>query len=77
MKTFTTPIENKLSLLSEREKEVLLLVLEEKTSVEIGTIMNISPHTVRTHRTSINRKLGNISFRDKVTIAQMLGLIIL
>lgn len=71
----TSSIESKVMLLSKREKEILLLLFEEKTSEEIGFIMNISRHTVRTHRTKINRKLGNITFREKVIIAQTLGLI--
>jgi DNA-binding NarL/FixJ family response regulator len=47
--------------LSLREREVLQLVAEGKTSKEIATILNISTKTAESHRTNIMDKL-NIHF---------------
>jgi len=44
--------------LTAREKEVLQLVAEGKTSKEIGFALFISPKTVETHRHRIMQKLG-------------------
>jgi DNA-binding NarL/FixJ family response regulator len=47
-----------LDLLSEREKEILLLVARGMSSNEIGQQLFISPRTVDTHRNNILQKLG-------------------
>lgn len=44
--------------LSEREKEVLEAVALGKPNKEIADILNISIHTVMTHRKNITKKLG-------------------
>ena len=44
--------------LSRREKEILSLILEEFTSIEIGEKLFISPGTVETHRRNVISKLG-------------------
>ena len=44
--------------LTNREKEVLKLVGESYSSVEIGTMLNISPKTVDKHRSNIMNKLN-------------------
>lgn len=44
--------------LTERELEILQLIVEEKTSKEISDILYISPRTVETHRKNILQKLG-------------------
>lgn len=44
--------------LTKREKEVLKLVGEGYSSVEIGTILNISPKTADKHRSNIMNKLN-------------------
>jgi len=43
--------------LSPREREVLQLIAEGKTSREIAEIMNLSVKTVQSHRTSLMQKL--------------------
>lgn len=43
--------------LSTRELEIVKLVAEGKTSIEIGLILFISPRTVDTHRNNIMQKL--------------------
>lgn len=44
-------------LLSPREREVLQLIAEGKTSREIAEILNLSVKTVQSHRTSLMQKL--------------------
>ena len=45
-------------LLSDREKEVLQLLAEGKTNKDVATLLNLSTHTVETHRTHIMQKLN-------------------
>jgi DNA-binding NarL/FixJ family response regulator len=52
------PTAARLSQITSREREVLALVAEGRTSREIGTALGISHRTVETHRESIMRKLG-------------------
>lgn len=44
------------SLLSDREREIIKLVVEEKTTKEIAAALFISEKTVETHKTNIFRK---------------------
>lgn len=45
-------------LLSDREKEVLQLLAEGKTNKDVANLLNLSTHTVETHRTHIMQKLN-------------------
>ncbi|RTY99968.1 LuxR family transcriptional regulator, partial [Flavobacterium bomense] len=45
------------SLLTKREIEIIVLLADGKTSIEIGNELFISNHTVNTHRKNINKKL--------------------
>jgi len=45
-------------LLSDREKEVLQLLAEGKTNKDVASLLNLSTHTVETHRTHIMQKLN-------------------
>jgi DNA-binding NarL/FixJ family response regulator len=47
-----------LESLSEREREILQLAAEGKTSAEIGRALFISPKTVETYRSRLMQKLG-------------------
>jgi DNA-binding NarL/FixJ family response regulator len=47
-----------LSKLTAAERRVLDLIAQGKTSVEIASILSISPKTVENHRSNICRKLG-------------------
>ena len=49
--------ESPVERLSAREREVLQLVVEGKTSVEIGGIIHLSPKTVDSYRSRLMRKL--------------------
>lgn len=44
--------------LSARENEIMRLVLEGKTSTEIGEILHLSPKTVESYRSRMMQKLG-------------------
>ncbi len=44
--------------ISKREREILRMICEEKTSVEIAQDLFISEHTVLTHRKNLLKKVG-------------------
>ena len=44
---------------TKRELDVLLLILDEKTSTEIGLELKISPHTVEGHRRNLLQKTNS------------------
>lgn len=49
---------NPVELLSSREREILRLVADGKTSREIGERLSISPKTVDAYRSRLMRKIG-------------------
>jgi DNA-binding NarL/FixJ family response regulator len=51
-------LKNPLARLSSREREILQLVVEGKSSVEIADILALSPKTVETYRSRLTQKLG-------------------
>lgn len=51
-------VEERLTLLTKREKEVFEHVMQGKTGREIGAALTISFRTVELHRTRICEKLG-------------------
>jgi DNA-binding NarL/FixJ family response regulator len=53
----TTTATRGAAALTQREVEVITLLVHEKSSKEIAELLRISPSTVATHRTSIMRKL--------------------
>lgn len=59
----------KFDSLSLREKEILNLVADGKTSKEIAQALQISPKTVEAHRASLLRKLGAKSTSGVVQLA--------
>ena len=61
--------------ISSREKEILLLIAQGKSNVEIGKLLVISPRTVETHRNNIMRKLGLSSVKEIVSYAYKQGLL--
>jgi DNA-binding NarL/FixJ family response regulator len=60
--------------LGSREREVLQLIAEGKTSLEIAALLHIAPKTVDTHRQNIMRKLGIHRLADLVRYALREGL---
>ena len=61
--------------LTNRERLVLQLAAEGKTSAEIGRVLFISPRTVETHRANLMRKLSLRSQTDLVRFAIRKGII--
>ena len=55
--------------LSERETEILALLVQGKTSQEMSELLYISPKTADNHRASIMGKLGTINLAFTATIA--------
>jgi DNA-binding NarL/FixJ family response regulator len=55
--------------LTPREREVIQLLAEGKSSKEVATVLNLSTKTAETHRSNIMRKLGFHSIRDLVLYA--------
>ncbi len=47
-----------LGSLSEREREILELVVEGRSSAQIGTTLHLSPKTIETYRSRLMQKLG-------------------
>jgi DNA-binding NarL/FixJ family response regulator len=61
--------------LTRRECEVLELVVEGHTNLEIATRLAISPRTVETHRAHLMRKLGLHSQMDLLRFAARRGIL--
>jgi DNA-binding NarL/FixJ family response regulator len=66
---------NPLSRLSSREKEIMQLVAEGKSSVEIANIIFLSPKTVETYRSRLMQKLNVSDITGLIKIALKHGLI--
>ncbi|MGB1218055.1 MAG: LuxR C-terminal-related transcriptional regulator [Saprospiraceae bacterium] len=61
--------------LSPREIEVVKMVVEGKTAKEISAAINLSIHTIYTHRKNIMKKLGFSSASELVLYAVRNGLV--
>ena len=66
---------NPLTLLTDREREVLQMTVEGLTSVEIGEHLSLSSRTVETHRQNLMKKLGMDNQVDLVRFAIKHGII--
>ena len=65
-----SPIES----LSQREREVLQLVVDGKTSAEIAMFLNLSPKSVETYRSRLMLKLGIENIPSLVKFALLHGI---
>jgi len=68
-------IYDRYDLLSDREREVLQLVAEGRSSKEIADLLSISPATVETHRTHVLQKLGLRNTAEVVRYAARRGIV--
>lgn len=73
-KSNTTSQSQYVPRLSMREKEVLKLILQERTTSEIAETLFISTNTVETHRNHLMQKLGARNLAGLVRIAIEKGL---
>jgi DNA-binding NarL/FixJ family response regulator len=62
-------------LLSEREREVVQLIAEGKSNKEVAVVLDVSPHTVETHRSKLMQKLNLHSTAEIVLYAVRKGII--
>jgi DNA-binding NarL/FixJ family response regulator len=65
-----------LERLSQREREILPLVVEGKTSAEIAELLFLSPKTVESYRSRMMRKLGLQDLSSLIRFAIEEGLIL-
>jgi two-component system, NarL family, response regulator NreC len=70
-----TGAEDSYELLSGREREVLQLVAEGKSSKEIAALLNLSAYTVETHRANILQKLNLHGLPELILYAVRKGII--
>lgn len=66
---------NPLTLLTDREHEVLHMTVEGLTSIEIGELLSLSPRTVETHRLNLMKKLNIENQVDLVRFAIKNGIL--
>lgn len=67
--------EDSYELLTNREREVLQLLAEGRTNKDIATMLNLSPHTVETHRKAMMQKLNLHSLAEMMLYAIRKGVI--
>jgi two-component system response regulator NreC len=70
-----TGAEDSYDLLSAREREILQLVAEGKSSKEIANLLNLSVYTVETHRANIMQKLNLRGIPELILYAVRKGIV--
>jgi len=70
-----SPIDFSGDLLTSREREVIQLLAEGRTSKEVAVTLNLSVKTAETHRTNLMRKLGLHSVADLTRYAVRNGIV--
>lgn len=70
-----TGADDSYDLLSPREREILQLVAEGKSSKEIATLFNLSVYTVETHRARVMQKLNLKGIPELILYAVRKGII--
>ncbi len=68
-RTSDAPPQSQSPKLTPREREVIQLLAEGKSSKEVACLLNLSTKTAETHRSNIMRKLDFHSIRDLVVYA--------
>ena len=68
-------VEDSYDLLTAREREILQLVAEGRASKDVAAHLNLSLHTVETHRTKILQKLNLHSVPELILYAVRKGII--
>ena len=65
----TRGVEDSYELLTSREREILQLLVEGNSNKDIASALNVSPHTVETHRRNLQDKLNLHSFAELILYA--------
>ena len=65
-----------LERLTNREREVLLLIIEGRTNSQVSATLGVSPKTVDNHRTRLMEKLGVHNTAELVRFAAKHGLLV-
>ena len=68
-------MEDEYDLLTARERELLQLIAEGKSAKAIGALLNLSVHTVDTHRGNLMAKLNIHSVPELILYAVRKGII--
>jgi DNA-binding NarL/FixJ family response regulator len=68
-------VEDSYDLLTPREREVLQLVAEGRSNKDVANLLNLSLHTVETHRGNILEKLGLHGIPELILYAVRKGII--
>jgi len=66
--------EQRLRLLTKREREVMLMATRGSSDKEIARCLNISHRTVEKHKSSLMHKTGSTKLLDLITLASECGL---
>jgi len=70
-----TGVEDSYDLLSSREREILQLVAEGRSTKDVANLLNLSPYTVDTHRANIMKKLNLRGVPELILYAVRKGII--
>jgi len=68
-------VDDSYDLLTAREREVLQLLAEGKTNKEVAAVLELSPHTIETHRSNIFQKLNLHNGAELILYAVRKGVI--
>lgn len=68
-------VEDSYELLTTRERELLQLIVELKSTKDIAGLLGISPHTIDTHRGNLMQKLNVHSVPELILYAVRKGII--
>jgi DNA-binding NarL/FixJ family response regulator len=68
-------VEDPYDLLTARERELLQLIVELKSTKDIASLLGVSPHTVDTHRGNLMQKLSVHSIPELILYAVRKGVI--
>ena len=72
---FGNALDHSGEVLTAREREVIQLLAEGRTSKEVAATLNLSVKTAETHRTNLMRKLGLHSVADLTRYAVRNGIV--
>jgi DNA-binding NarL/FixJ family response regulator len=68
-------VDDPYDLLTPRERELMQLIVEIKSTKDIAALLNLSPHTIDTHRANLMQKLNVHSTAELILYAVRKGVI--